>query len=92
MHVFGQHLAEQIDQHPNLYNFNLEGLEKYHSTSKTYFHRATNKDLEKRLTQIFTKRIRVEDYLLPKIFAENYQRFMRKTYILDTIENTSEDR
>ena len=55
MHIFGEYLAEQIDKHPNLYHFNLEGLEKYHDTSKTYFHRGTNKDLENRLTQILAK-------------------------------------
>ena len=43
MHIFSAHLPEQFERNPNLYLFNLEGLEKYQDFSFKYFFRGTNR-------------------------------------------------
>ena len=55
MHIFSAHLSEQFERNPNLYVFNLEGLEIYQDFSFKYFFRGTNRS-STRMKQLLCKR------------------------------------
>ena len=66
---FSAHLPEQFERNPNLYLFNLEGLEKYQDFSFKYFFRGTNRS-STRMKQLLCKRIRLEEF-----FVENRRKY-----------------
>ena len=80
MHIFCEHLHEQLEKSQYLYNFNLQGLEKYHGFSKRYFHQATNRHVNLRMLQIFQKRIRNEIFFMKNrdFYEEQHDQDSRK--------------
>ena len=92
IHIFCVHLHEQLERIPHLYKFNLQGLEKYHSFCKRYFHQATNRHFGLRMSQILEKRIRNENYFMKnrEFYEEQCDRKLRgrerRRAVLEIIE------
>ena len=80
MHHLSAHLSDKISKYGDMDLYNIQGLEKLNDITTTQYFRGTNRKLDY-MSQLMSKRIRIEGYILDSIKQPQSEQVIAKKMV-----------